>query len=292
MFFLVCLTSSSESKQVVSKRTKRSTNHLLCSVIWCGTLFLMPKRYSVKRYNSDGTRRCTKCGGDGPFPPNKICADGLDSLCRSCRNETSREYHHSHKEEIKARKLAYVKAWQAEHPEEVKAYHRKYNQKYYTENRERELEKRRTPEFRARFKQWRADRLSVPENRIKNVLKSAQARADRSGISKDKRATTRPITFDKALFGVFKSAPKSCVCCNIELDYSAPKRSRKNRSPSLDRIDNNGGYTANNVAIICTRCNYIKSDTTVDELKLIVAYVERELKARNPVEREKAEDQT
>ena len=47
--------------------------------------------------------------------------------------------------------------------------------------------------------------------------------------------------------------------------------------PSLDRIDSTRGYTLDNVAVICGRCNRLKSDASLSELKLLVAYVEREL---------------
>jgi hypothetical protein len=45
-------------------------------------------------------------------------------------------------------------------------------------------------------------------------------------------------------------------------------------SPSLDRIDSSLGYVEGNVWVISTRANRIKSDATLEELKLLVATLE------------------
>lgn len=45
-------------------------------------------------------------------------------------------------------------------------------------------------------------------------------------------------------------------------------------SPSLDRIDSSLGYVEGNVWVISTRANRIKSDATLEELKLLVAALE------------------
>jgi hypothetical protein len=63
--------------------------------------------------------------------------------------------------------------------------------------------------------------------------------------------------------------PEYCPVLNIKIKantISAPLDS----SPSLDRINPKRGYVAGNIRIICNRANRIKSDATVDELKLIL----------------------
>lgn len=49
-----------------------------------------------------------------------------------------------------------------------------------------------------------------------------------------------------------------------------------NNSPSLDRMIPALGYVASNVRVISYRANAIKRDATLDELRALVAYVERE----------------
>lgn len=61
--------------------------------------------------------------------------------------------------------------------------------------------------------------------------------------------------------------PISCPLLNTPIDYNSVKRN--DNSPSIDRIDSNGGYTMDNIEIISWRANRIKNDGTKDELKLI-----------------------
>lgn len=51
----------------------------------------------------------------------------------------------------------------------------------------------------------------------------------------------------------------------------------KDDSPSIDRLDPRKGYTKENVRVISYRANRIKNDATLEELKLLVAYLEREM---------------
>lgn len=47
----------------------------------------------------------------------------------------------------------------------------------------------------------------------------------------------------------------------------------QNESPSLDRIDNEKGYTKNNIQVISWRANKLKSQLTVDEIMKLAEYV-------------------
>lgn len=53
---------------------------------------------------------------------------------------------------------------------------------------------------------------------------------------------------------------------------------------SLDRIIPAKGYVKGNVRVISWRANSLKSDATIDELKQVVAYMEREEKLASGVE--------
>jgi len=48
-----------------------------------------------------------------------------------------------------------------------------------------------------------------------------------------------------------------------------------NSSPSLDRTDNARGYVKGNVQVISLRANRIKCDSTVDEMRKLLAYMEK-----------------
>jgi hypothetical protein len=46
-------------------------------------------------------------------------------------------------------------------------------------------------------------------------------------------------------------------------------------APSIDRIDNNKGYTKDNIMVISRRANILKKDATFDELITIGKFYER-----------------
>jgi len=64
-----------------------------------------------------------------------------------------------------------------------------------------------------------------------------------------------------------------CPILGIELDYYA--ESRKEESPSFDRIDSNKGYEKGNVLIISWRANRIKNDGTPDEHRKIANFLDK-----------------
>lgn len=55
--------------------------------------------------------------------------------------------------------------------------------------------------------------------------------------------------------------------------------SRTDNSPSLDRFDNDKGYTPENVRVISWRANRIKNDGTIEEHEKIVSYMKGEIDA-------------
>ena len=101
-------------------------------------------------------------------------------------------------------------------------------------------------------KKWR-------RNNPKQVLVLAAAsRAKRAGI---------PFSISTEDFSI----PESCPVLGLRL-VAANKR--HDGSPTLDRINNNSGYTKGNVVVISWRANRIKSDATLAELQKIVKFYE------------------
>lgn len=58
--------------------------------------------------------------------------------------------------------------------------------------------------------------------------------------------------------------PDFCPILSIKLE-TGDRKSHYN-APSIDRIDNNKGYTKENIMIISVRANLLKKDATIDEL--------------------------
>ena len=67
--------------------------------------------------------------------------------------------------------------------------------------------------------------------------------------------------------------PRNCPCCGRALRKGVGQPGAA--SPSLDRHDNNKGYTPENVEVICFRCNELKADASVDELTAVLNYMKR-----------------
>lgn len=68
--------------------------------------------------------------------------------------------------------------------------------------------------------------------------------------------------------------PTMCPVLGIAL-YTNQGKAGPN-SPSLDRIDNSKGYIPGNICVISYRANVLKGDASVDEMRRLLAYMERQ----------------
>lgn len=100
------------------------------------------------------------------------------------------------------------------------------------------------------------------KNPAKALWKNAAYRAKRKGI-----------VFTIAISDI--TVPEVCPCCGKKMEFQTI-RLRKN-SPALDRIINDHDYTPGNVWVICCRCNMIKNDASILELRCIADAVEKQL---------------
>lgn len=70
--------------------------------------------------------------------------------------------------------------------------------------------------------------------------------------------------------------PEVCPALGIKLNYNGVENqgwTRRDDSPSIDRIDSNKGYEVDNIQIMSWRANRIKNDSTPEELMLIAKYM-------------------
>lgn len=87
--------------------------------------------------------------------------------------------------------------------------------------------------------------------------------------SAKQRAKAKELPFDLCLEEV--EFPDQCPVFGVFLEGGT--RQNHENSPSLDRIDSGKGYTRDNVAIICHRANFVKSDGTADEHRRIADWI-------------------
>lgn len=100
----------------------------------------------------------------------------------------------------------------------------------------------------------RAYRLKEP---VKNLLRQVRSRCKRIGRE-----------FDLVEAGI--EVPAMCPVLGMPLIWSGKIT---DNTPSLDRINNNRGYTHDNVQIISNKANRMKTDATPEELKAFARWV-------------------
>ncbi|MCP1757715.1 hypothetical protein [Bradyrhizobium elkanii] len=103
-------------------------------------------------------------------------------------------------------------------------------------------------------RKWDAD------NPEKAMLQRARGRARSMGLPFD-------LTIDDIVI------PETCPVLGIPLIRSGHPDSR----PSLDRVKNELGYVKGNVNVISYLANRIKNNSTLDQLKKVVAYYEENI---------------
>ena len=94
----------------------------------------------------------------------------------------------------------------------------------------------------------------------RNMWERAKYRASQKGIPFS-------ITLDDIVI------PTHCPILGVELESNDHRYIHPN-SPSLDRIVPELGYVPGNVHVISNRANTIKNDASIDELKMLVEYLE------------------
>lgn len=67
--------------------------------------------------------------------------------------------------------------------------------------------------------------------------------------------------------------PDVCPILGIPINMNSGRSGAYKNSPSLDRIDNDRGYTVDNIQVISQKANAMKQSATVEELKLFAKWV-------------------
>jgi len=75
--------------------------------------------------------------------------------------------------------------------------------------------------------------------------------------------------------------PDVCPVLGIKLNMNSGKSGAYRNSPSLDRIDNNKGYTKENIQVISQLANAMKGHATNEELHMFAHWVLSKIPATN-----------
>lgn len=91
------------------------------------------------------------------------------------------------------------------------------------------------------------------------------------------RAKARNLPFDLTYTDIH--IPPNCPCCGTKLicisDRLDTTGHPRHDSPSLDRIVPALGYIPSNVAVLCMRCNILKSGITEQMLFFLIEYIQK-----------------
>lgn len=90
------------------------------------------------------------------------------------------------------------------------------------------------------------------------------------------RAKRRNIPFTITKYDLkqlFKQQENKCAYCGLLFDMNGTRTDHR-KSPSVDRVFPEEGYVQTNIVLSCYRCNAIKQDATLDEIKVLVESLE------------------
>lgn len=128
-------------------------------------------------------------------------------------------------------------------------------------NPDKALNHRRRMEEKRKDGGYYRDYYRRPGVAIKRQLIQAKNRAEKQGVP-----------FDIELEDII--VPEVCPVLGMKLEQGG----RGNpSSPSLDKLIPSLGYVKGNVRVISARANSLKNNATLEELRAIVAYMEREI---------------
>jgi len=153
----------------------------------------------------------------------------------------------------KEAKRAYNRAYLVANREAINAQRREY----YKRNPQKHKEYQRRSDERNKAKRLATRRKYYLRNPVTYLLIAAKDRAKKKGL---------PFNLTRADITI----PSLCPVLGVPMVRKTPT------APSIDRIRPDCGYVRGNVAVISRRANILKNDGTLDELRAIVAWLERQ----------------
>ncbi len=186
---------------------------------------------------------CSKCKKElelNQFTKDKNRKDGLGCWCIICQ----KEYRVDYKEESKK----YMKEYRRTHKIKAKKYMKKYNREHIDELKEYKKIYQKTP---------------------KSIFAQIKCRS--------KRKNTNIHITEIVFINWYNNQEKKCYYCNrtleeIKQNSIETERNKKCRL-TIDRKDNNEGYSLDNIVLACNRCNMTKSSYFTEQEMLEIGKI-------------------
>lgn len=161
-------------------------------------------------------------------------------------------------EDRKTKARECTERWRRENPEAYQAIRRRFREKHKARLRAEEhqyyLDNKEHLDQRARDRYY-----NDPDRHVKRLLGYARNRAKAKGL--DFSLTKADIVI-----------PELCPILGKPLEFGTD--GPIGMSPSLDRVDSSKGYITGNVRVISHRANSLKSNSTIDEVRALLNYME------------------
>lgn len=184
-------------------------------------------------------RICKKCGQEKElelFTKTKACRLGYGHTCRKCSTANSSKWKKQNSVRIAARRREL------------------YHQTKGKIHRENQLRRQSQTPFRFRCQLLRS---------------GMRNRSQLNKLPYDEKTLTVDYLMERL------TKDNRCECCKKTLDLGYKENNQFSQiSPSIDRVDPKKGYTVDNIAIVCWRCNRIKQDATAEELRVIANFID------------------
>lgn len=171
--------------------------------------------------------------------------------CCQCKREAEMRWYNKNREDV----LEYRADLRQQ--ERHRAYIKKYGELYRTNKAE--AIRQYNQEHKEQAAEWAKQYRKTLRGKVVSILANIKDRAKRLGLEFD-------LTHDDIII------PETCPVLGIPINPTAERMS--DNSPSVDRIDNTKGYIKGNVCVISMRANRLKSDSSIEEMALILEYME------------------
>lgn len=197
-------------------------------------------------------KKCTKCGevfNNTPenFHRRKTSPDGFNTICKNC-NKFCKPRSHKHWED---NKLLCLKCNIYKDPNCFSSHHKKIHRRYKD----------------TICKDCR--KIQYDNRKVERLTNSTLSRLlTERFLSLKERAkkTNLELDFNKFyLHKLWEVQEGRCAVSNLPMTYQA-RMGRISTNVSVDRINSKGGYTKNNIQLVCMAVNQMKNDLTMDEL--------------------------
>ena len=206
-------------------------------------------------------KTCTKCNVEKElweFHFKTLERGKLQAHCRECKKEKDKQRYQYNKEKISESK-----------------------KQHYQDNKEKILERKK--QYRKNNKEKISKRRKQYYHNNKEKIIQINKRYKIKNLKRYlfNKAKTRAKKFEREFNITIEDIqlPEYCPVLGIKLEVS--DRRPSDNSYSLDRIDSNKGYVKGNVQVISHRANSLKSNATLEELKKLVEWMEKQESLKN-----------